>query len=120
MTAIFFLHILLATDAPSSLKFTGAGIPLPGADGAVSLDYLAADRIGGRVWIPAGNTGSVDVLDVASKKVTVAHVGDKGTLTALGTASTAEGARVVVVAGDGTAVVADPNHGRVLMLSPLH
>jgi DNA-binding beta-propeller fold protein YncE len=45
-------------------------IALPGATGAVSLDYLACDRASGAVWIPAGNTGSVDVFDIATEKVT--------------------------------------------------
>ncbi len=33
------------------------------------LDYLATDRAAGRVWIPAGGTGSVDVLDATSNTV---------------------------------------------------
>ena len=53
-----------------ALKLTSKPIPLPGATGPVSLDYLASDRTAGRVWIPAGGTGSVDVLDVASGKLT--------------------------------------------------
>lgn len=36
----------------------------------MSLDYLAYDKANGRLWIPAGDTGSVDVLDVASGKLT--------------------------------------------------
>jgi DNA-binding beta-propeller fold protein YncE len=67
---MLFLQFLLAADPQSSLHFSTVEVPLPGAEGAVSLDYLAADRTSGRVWIPAGNTGSVDVLDVASRKVT--------------------------------------------------
>lgn len=38
--------------------------------GPVSLDYLAVDRKNGTVWIPAGGTGSVDVLEIATGKVT--------------------------------------------------
>ncbi|MGD0835943.1 MAG: hypothetical protein ABSB49_04770 [Polyangia bacterium] len=70
MTVLLLLQILLATASPASLHFSTVAIPLPGADGPVSLDYLAADRTTGQVWIPAGNTGSVDVLDVARRKVT--------------------------------------------------
>ena len=46
-------------------------IALPGApaDG-VFMDYLAYDREHHRVWVPAGNTGSVDVVDVSSGAVT--------------------------------------------------
>src|SRR5438874_13537299 len=38
-------------------------ISLPAATGAVALDYFAYDRATGKVWAPASNTGSVDVID---------------------------------------------------------
>src|SRR6516165_3316722 len=38
-------------------------IKLPGANGAVALDYFAYDRATGKLWVPASNTGSVDVID---------------------------------------------------------
>src|SRR5437660_9072329 len=38
-------------------------INLPGATGAVALDYFAYDRAAGKLWVPASNTGSVDVID---------------------------------------------------------
>jgi DNA-binding beta-propeller fold protein YncE len=41
-------------------------IPLPGAKGVVSLDYFAYDRSTGKLWVPASNTGSVDVIDDAT------------------------------------------------------
>src|SRR6476646_635890 len=46
------------------------GIALPGApaDG-VFMDYLAYDRAHHRVWVPAGNTGRVDVVDAASGQI---------------------------------------------------
>jgi hypothetical protein len=44
-------------------------IALPGAAGGVILDYLAVDRAARRVWIPAGSTGSVDVIDGTSAVV---------------------------------------------------
>jgi DNA-binding beta-propeller fold protein YncE len=34
------------------------------------MDYLAYDPATNQVWIPAGNTGNVDVLDVATGKLT--------------------------------------------------
>ena len=40
--------------------------PLPGATGHVTLDYLAYDTAHARVWIPVGETGSVDVFDTAA------------------------------------------------------
>jgi DNA-binding beta-propeller fold protein YncE len=41
-------------------------IPLPGTPSPLSFDYLVADRAAGRIYVPVGNTGSLDVLDVAS------------------------------------------------------
>jgi DNA-binding beta-propeller fold protein YncE len=34
------------------------------------MDYIAYDRAHHRVWVPAGNTGSVDVVDVKDDQVT--------------------------------------------------
>jgi hypothetical protein len=45
-------------------------IPLPGGP-PVGMDYLAVDRATGHLWVPAGNTGNVDVIDTATGKVTV-------------------------------------------------
>ena len=38
-------------------------ISLPGATGAVALDYFAYDPATRKLWVPASNTGSVDVID---------------------------------------------------------
>ena len=46
-----------------------ASIALPGGP-PVGMDYLAYDAAHGRVWVPAGNTGNVDVVEVATGKVT--------------------------------------------------
>jgi len=47
------------------------GIALPGAPaGGVFMDFIVYDRSRHRVWVPAGNTGSVDVIDAATAKVT--------------------------------------------------
>ena len=58
--------------APSAAAATPAvhAIALPGAtaDG-VFMDYLAYDRAHQRVWVPAGNTGRVDVVTVPSGDV---------------------------------------------------
>src|SRR5882724_8302035 len=45
-------------------------ISLPGANGAVALDYFAYDRATGKLWVPASNTGSVDVIDEKTDAVT--------------------------------------------------
>jgi DNA-binding beta-propeller fold protein YncE len=43
---------------------------LPGVTAPAALDYLAYDPIHGRVWVPVGNTGSADVLEIASSTFT--------------------------------------------------
>jgi DNA-binding beta-propeller fold protein YncE len=48
-------------------------ISLPGASGVVSLDYFAYDRATEKVWVPASNTGCVDVID--EKTDAVSQVG---------------------------------------------
>jgi DNA-binding beta-propeller fold protein YncE len=44
-------------------------INLPGASGPVALDYFASDRATGKLWVPASNTGSVDVIDEATDAI---------------------------------------------------
>jgi hypothetical protein len=47
-----------------------ASIALPGATpGGVYMDYLAYDHARHRVWVPAGNTAKVDVIDVSNGSV---------------------------------------------------
>src|SRR5881398_103479 len=48
-----------AADTDYELK----RINLPRANGPVALDYFAYDRATGKVWVPASNLGSVDVID---------------------------------------------------------
>lgn len=51
------------------IALASTAIDLPGGP-PVGMDYLAFDAATGRVWVPAGNTGNVDVVDVATGKVT--------------------------------------------------
>src|SRR5262249_7923819 len=45
-------------------------ITLPGATPAgIGMDYITYDAATNAVWVPAGNTGAVDVIDVASGNV---------------------------------------------------
>jgi DNA-binding beta-propeller fold protein YncE len=52
-------------------EYSTTSIALPGgtADG-VGMDYLLFDPRTKSVWVPAGNTGSVDVIDAATGKLT--------------------------------------------------
>src|SRR6184192_1942525 len=54
-----------AADTDYELK----RINLPRANGPVALDYFAYDRATERVWVPASNTGSVDVIDEKTDSV---------------------------------------------------
>jgi len=44
-------------------------ISLPGANGVIVLDHLAYDRVEGRLWVPASNTGTVNVINEDSDAV---------------------------------------------------
>jgi YVTN family beta-propeller protein len=58
---------LSAADPP----FTVSMVPLPGAGPAgIGMDYLGFDAGTNTVWVPAGNTGSVDVVDGKTRAVT--------------------------------------------------
>lgn len=56
---------------PRTPEYATSTIALPGgtADG-VFMDYLLYDPRAKTVWVPAGNTGSVDVVDTATGKLT--------------------------------------------------
>jgi hypothetical protein len=63
--------LALAAAAAPAAPYAARDVPLPGASAdGVFMDYLAFDPATGFVWVPAGNTGSVDVIDTASTKVT--------------------------------------------------
>src|SRR5438094_894953 len=59
------------TAQPPQREQTPHTIALPGApsDG-VFLDYLAYDPAHHKVWVPAGGTGRVDVIDAATGALT--------------------------------------------------
>src|SRR5437763_17108332 len=45
-------------------------LPLPGGTPAgIGMDYIAFDKATDSVWVPAGNTGAVDVIDAMSQKI---------------------------------------------------
>jgi DNA-binding beta-propeller fold protein YncE len=53
----------LANCADPAADYELKRISLPGATGTVALDYFAYDRATGKLWVPASNTGNVDVID---------------------------------------------------------
>jgi DNA-binding beta-propeller fold protein YncE len=58
-----------APTPTSGSRITLIALPGGGSDG-VSLDYLTFDARTNTVWVPAGGTGAVDVVDTATRKVT--------------------------------------------------
>jgi len=55
---------LVAESSPA--PYVVRSVPLPGGgDQGISMDYVAFDARTGFVWVPAGNTGAVDVIDTA-------------------------------------------------------
>jgi DNA-binding beta-propeller fold protein YncE len=65
LVQIIWVSVGSAADTNYELK----PISLPGATGPVALDYFAYDRATGKLWVPASNTGSVDVIDEATDAV---------------------------------------------------
>lgn len=54
----------------STPGYTVRLLPLPdNKTGDVSMDYIAYNAATNTVWVPGGNTGAVDVVDVATGKV---------------------------------------------------
>jgi DNA-binding beta-propeller fold protein YncE len=106
-----------APPAPDKARPAPRSIALPGAPatGGVGMDFIAYDAAHGRVWVPAGNTGSVDVIEVATDKVTriegfaTKEVERNGRKRTLGPSSVAIGDGVVLVGnrGDDTICVLD-------------
>src|ERR1043166_9759331 len=65
-TAGFFVCLvalnLFAAD-PIASHYQLNPMARPGANGTVALDYFAYDSASGKVWVPASNLGTVDVID---------------------------------------------------------
>jgi hypothetical protein len=66
---LLILTAAVAQDASPEPQFTVKPITLPCAKGRVSLDYFAFDGATNRLWVPAGDTGSVDVIDLATNQI---------------------------------------------------
>jgi DNA-binding beta-propeller fold protein YncE len=66
LTPIVWVSGIRGADTNYELKPT----TLSGVTGPVALDYVAYDRATGKLWVPASNTGSVDVIDEATDLVT--------------------------------------------------
>ena len=92
-----------AAQENGSRKFAVKPLPLPGANGLVMLDYFAYDRPSQRLWVPAANTGSVDVIDTTTDQIkrvegfSVTQIEFRGNLRSVGPSSVAIGDRVIYI-----------------------
>jgi DNA-binding beta-propeller fold protein YncE len=66
--SVLFVGMQLSAHKVSS-DYELKPISLPGASGVVALDYFAYDHSTGKLWVPASNTGNVDVIDENSDAV---------------------------------------------------
>ena len=62
ISAFCFATAFAQSPTPNS-DYELKRINFPGATGKVLLDYFAYDRATGKLWVPASNLGSVDVID---------------------------------------------------------
>jgi DNA-binding beta-propeller fold protein YncE len=102
VSALFFLIVVAAQDSQPP-KFTVTPLQLPDAKGLVTFDYFAYDSANRRLWVPAGNTGNVDVIDASTDHIRaidgfpVARIVLRGQPLLVGPSSVAIGDGVVYV-----------------------
>ncbi len=89
-------------------KYTVRTLPLPdNGTGDVSMDYIAYDPATNHLWVPGGNTGAVDVVDVATGSVRqiqnlqTAEVPARGGTRVLGPSGVSIGEGVVYIGNRG-------------------
>ncbi|HEX4514742.1 MAG TPA: hypothetical protein VH054_14435 [Polyangiaceae bacterium] len=100
------LVFVACTDHVRALDEAHGGALLGALDtgaGVDNIDYVPGT---GLLYVAAGKVA----------RLTVAHVADRGEFEVTATADTAVGARNAVVGANGDAYVADPQHGRMLLV----
>jgi len=116
VAAIAVIQIVWISGAcAADTKYELKPINLPGATGAVALDYFAYDRATGKLWVPASNTGSVDVIDEATDAISqvtgfpTGEIERRGRKITLGPTAASVGDGVVYIGnrGNGTLCVID-------------
>ena len=115
--AIAVIEVALASmqAGPADTNYKLKPINLPGATGTVALYYFAYDRATGKVWVPASNTGSVNVIDEATDAISqvtgfaTGEIERRGIKITLGPTAASVGDGVVYIGnrGNGTLCVID-------------
>jgi len=111
-TALVLLASCGVANAAPKTTPAVRSIALPDATASgVSMDYIAYDREHHRVWVPAGNTGNVDVVDVTNDRVAkvggfaTSEVQRQGKTRTVGPSSATVGSGVVYVGNRGDSSV---------------
>src|SRR5919109_1883260 len=116
VSAVALIQIICAFVARAGdTNYELKSINLPGATGPVALDYFAYDRATEKLWIPASNTESVDVIDEKTDAVSqiagfaAGEIERRGRKITLGPTAASIGEGVVYVGnrGAGTLCVID-------------
>jgi DNA-binding beta-propeller fold protein YncE len=126
---LIFLAAMQMNAQKAVLDYELKPIPLPGSTGVVRLDYFAYDRSTGKLWVPASNTASVDVIDENSdavSQVTGFKTGEaelRGRKVALGPTAVSIGDGVVYIGnrGDSSLCIIDAHtleRGECLQVAP--
>jgi DNA-binding beta-propeller fold protein YncE len=105
-----------AISAPPPAASTAKSVPLPGATPPVLFDYIVADRAAGRIWVPVMNTGSLDVLEIATGAVS--HVDGFKTAQREVRGKTRTVGPSAVALGDGVVYVGDRATSEVCAVDP--
>jgi len=125
----FFLAAMQLNGHKVTSDYELTPISLPGASGVVALDYFAYDRSTGKLWVPASNTGNVDVIEENSGAVSqvagfkTGEVELRGRKVPLGPTAVSVGDGVVYVGnrGDSSLCVIDAQtlkRGECLQVAP--
>src|SRR5436190_10322349 len=112
---LFIASQIIAAPEDSAANYELKRISLPGAGGAVALDYFAYDHATGKLWVPASNTGSVDVIDEKTDAVSqitgfpTGEIERRGRKITVGPTAASIGDGVVYIGnrGNGTLCVVD-------------
>lgn len=130
LLAVFLVTGKVGTAADAS-NYELKPIALPGASGAVALDYFAYDPATGKLWVPASNLGSVVAIDEKDGCVSqlsgfnTGEIERRGRKITLGPTAASVGDGVVYIGnrGDATLCVIDAKkmeRGECVPASPDH
>jgi DNA-binding beta-propeller fold protein YncE len=112
--ALMQIALMSATAIEASAADTNyelKPINLPGVSGPVALDYFAYDPATGKLWVPASNTGRVDVIDEKTDTVSqitgfqTGEIERRGRKIAVGPTAASVGDGVVYIGNRGNAAL---------------